>query len=279
MEKKRYRFIFAEHIKGLSGAGEKCLFVVWNLAALILSSAALCAVSLNFAIGDMPLFYIYLGYFKAPVIFLLNWLPILFLQVLFLALVRRQWLAFLLNSILTMLPALGNYFKLKFRDDPFTFEDISSIRAGLKVAGNYQITLNARICLALLFVIAGVLILFFFAKGRPHNLLRLLSVLLVLAMVWPLWKYVYSNGDLYYVNYQSNYMWLAKDDRDSFIATGFPYPFLHSIKQSANTQPEGYNEEEAAKLLGQYQSEPIPEDKKIFWRSNWRVSAIWRQPE
>ena len=60
MERKWYRFIFAEDSDDLTGGGEKTLFLIWNVAAFLLSSAALCAVSLNFAIGDMPLYYIYL---------------------------------------------------------------------------------------------------------------------------------------------------------------------------------------------------------------------------
>ena len=263
MERKWYRFIFAENSDDLIGGGEKTLFLVWNVAAFLLSSAALCAVSLNFAIGDMPLFYIYLGYFKSPLIFLLNWLPILFLQILLFALLRRQWLTFLMCSILTLLPAFGNYFKLKFRADPFTFEDISSISAGLKVAGDYRIAPNGRIWLAIAFVIVGTGILLFFVRGKFQGRMRLISAALVLCAIWPLWTGVYSDGDLYYRNYMSNYMWLAKDERDSFIATGFPYPFLHSITLSANTQPENYNEKATEALFQSYQSEPIPENRKV----------------
>ena len=263
MERKWYRFIFAEDSDDLTGGAEKTLFLIWNVAAFLLSSAALCAVSLNFAIGDMPLYYIYLGYFKSPLIFLLNWLPILFLQILLFALMRRQWLAFLMCSVLTLLPAFGNYFKLKFRADPFTFEDISSISAGLKVAGDYQIAPNIRIWLAIACALVGTGILFFFARGKLCGRMRLVSALLVLCMIWPLWTKVYSDGDLYYRNYMSNYMWLAKDDRDSFIATGFPYPFLHSITRSANTQPENYSEKETEALFQSYQSEPIPENRKV----------------
>ena len=263
MMKKRLRFIVSETADMLGEPMEKRLFVIWNALSLLLSSAALCAVSLIFAIGEMPLFYIYLGYFKTPLIFLLNWLPILFLQILLYALLRRQWIAFLLNSILTLLPALGNYFKLKFRNDPFTFDDLSSIRAGLGVAGDYDISFNRKIWLALAFVVAGTLILLLLARGRFGIRVRLISVLLVLAAIWPLWTLVYSNGDLYYRNYERNYMWLAKDDRDNFIATGFPYPFLYSITQSANTQPENYDEKATAELFDRYEGEPIPEERRI----------------
>ncbi len=263
MTGKWYNFIFARDGRSLAAGSERVLSLIWNSLAFLLSSAALCAVSLNFAIGDMPLFYIYLGYFKSPMIFLLNWLPILLLQAVMLSIFGRQWLAFLANSILTMIPALGNYYKLKFRDDPFTFEDISSIGAGLKVAGDYDLTLNARIVLALLFVAAATLILLFFARRIPGKKLRVVLSLLAVCSVWPLWRSVYSNGELYAQNYANNYMWLAKDSRDSFISTGFPYPFLHSISLSANVHPDGYDEQETAELLSTYQSAEIPEDRKL----------------
>ena len=47
--------------------GQKVLFCIWNAAAMLLSSMALCAVCLSFAIGRYEnLFYIFLGYLRTP---------------------------------------------------------------------------------------------------------------------------------------------------------------------------------------------------------------------
>ena len=263
MRYNRNTFIFADSPEHLDAKGSVILYYLWNTLALLLSSAALCAVSLNFAIGDMPFFYIYLGYFKIPEIFLFNWIPVLLLQVLIYALTGRQWVSFLINSIFTFLTSLGNYFKLKFRSDPFTFEDITSIKAGLTVAKDYKLQINGRMVFAIAFVVLASLILFFFAIGRPKKLTRIIAVIAVALSVWPLWKQVYSNRDLYYETYMKNYLWVAKDERDKFIATGFQYPFLHSISTSANTIPEGYDEKATISLLEEYPNKSIPEDKKV----------------
>ncbi|MBR4423200.1 MAG: transglycosylase domain-containing protein, partial [Mailhella sp.] len=147
----------------LDGMGQKVLFCIWNSVALLLSSLSLCVVSLNFAIGRFDIFYIYLGYLRIPEILLLNWLPLLLLQIFLFAVLNRQWLAFFVTATIGLAMSIGNYFKLIFRADPFTFNDLSSVQAGLTVAGNYDIRIDWRILLAILFVILTSLILFFFA--------------------------------------------------------------------------------------------------------------------
>ena len=263
MKNNHNLFIFADNPEQLNSKGSVAFFYLWNTLALLISSAALCAVSLNFAIGDMPFFYIYLGYFKVPEIFLFNWIPVLLLQVLLYALTGRQWAAFLINGIFTLLVSLGNYFKLKFRSDPFTFEDISSIRAGLTVAKDYDLQINWRMIIAIVFVVIACLILFFFACGRPKKTARIVAVIAVALSVWPLWKQIYANRDLYYETYMKNYLWIAKDERDKFVATGFQYPFLHSISTSANTIPAGYDEKATISLLEEYPNKEIPDDRKV----------------
>ena len=187
--------------------GQKVLFCIWNAAAMLLSSIALCAVCLSFAIGRYEnLFYIFLGYLRTPEIFLLNWLPLLLLQILLYTLFNRQWAAFLLTGTVALAMSVGNYFKLIYRSDPFTFSDLTSIRAGLMVAGDYDISIDWRIFLALLFVLISTLILFFFAKAEARGSVRILLAALVLLSVWPLWTRIYSDGDRYYENSYKNYL-------------------------------------------------------------------------
>lgn len=62
---------------------------VWRTVLFLSSSLLLAAVSLSFAIG-VYVWDVYFGYFRHPMIFLLNWLPILVLQLLLLALCGRQ---------------------------------------------------------------------------------------------------------------------------------------------------------------------------------------------
>lgn len=94
----------------------------WILRTLVFLGATLllCATSLTFAFGSY-VWDVYYGYFKNPMIFIFNWLPILLMQMVLLSACGRQWLAFLINSVLTFLPAIGNFYKLSFRNDPVCF--------------------------------------------------------------------------------------------------------------------------------------------------------------
>ena len=236
--------------------------VVCSIAVLIISSAMLSAVSLNFAFGIND-WIIYFGYFQHPMIFLLNWIPVLLLQILLFSIFNRHWLAFLLNSLLTMLPAIGNFYKLKFRNDPFTFSDITSIRAGLAVAGEYELQLNTRIIVSVAAVLLITLTLVFFIRSRMPGKFRLLLSLTVLLSVWPLWTYVYSSNTLYRELALQNRVPTTLDSRQSYIDTGFPYPFIHSIKTSAGSPPEGYNEQATTALLFSHQDAAIPADRRV----------------
>lgn len=263
-EQKRYRFITAKQLSELDGMGQKVLFCIWNSAALLLSSLSLCVVSLNFAIGRFEIFYIYLGYFRVRDILLLNWLPILFLQVLFYVLFNRQWLAFLTTGTIGLAMSIGNYFKLIFRSDPFTFSDMTSIKAGLTVAGNYDIQIDWRIMVAILFMIVATLILFLFAKARIDRLgIRLMLAACVLFASWYSWNHCYTDSARYYDNAYTNFLHLTRDTRDNFISNGFYYPFLFSVTQSDLVPPSGYDETETEALYSEYENQVIPGDQKI----------------
>lgn len=263
MERPRFfSFTRARRPGDLPGIGRRALFYVWNLLVLLLSSAGVCVLSLNFAIGvyDWGTFF---GYFTHPLIFLLNWIPILLLQLLLLCLFNRQWAAFLVSSLLILLPSIGNFFKLKFRDEPFVFRDVSSIRAGLSVADSYGVSLNGRIVLAAVLVLAGTVFLLLFARGRLWKGTRIGAAVLSLLAVWPLWHFVYSQDELYYKTANENLILETWASQEYFIANGFAYPFLHSITESKDLPPEGYDAKAAAALLAAYSDGDIPEDRKV----------------
>ncbi len=256
------KFYNARMTSELTRQGDRFLFVIWNLFAFLVSSALLCAVSLNFAVGTYD-WAIYIGYFKHPFIFLLNWIPVLFLQLVFMVLFNRQWLAFFTNSLFTMLPAIGNFYKIKFRSEPFVFSDIPSIRAALGVADNYEITLNTRLVISVLFMGVMTLFLLLFARGRMRKISRILSVILPAAASFLLWKFIFSDNTLYHELAEKNKYLVTWDSREDYIATGFPYPFIHSITASADIAPEGYTEEEAVNELTKFESRDIPADKRV----------------
>ena len=258
-----FRTIRARHVGELSGADKKTINILWNAAFLVLSSAALCGVCLWFAIGKYDLFYIFLGYFRNPEIFILNWLPLLILQTVLYAVFNSQAASFLVTGIAALLMSLGNYFKLAFRNDPFSFDDLSSIRAGLSVAGEYPIQVTWQIALAFFCVAAGCVAIFLFARLKMNAAVRFCMILFALTSAWFLWNRVYTDYDRYYENSYSNFLFITRDKRDSFIANGFFYPFLFSITESSNIPPDGYDEQQMEALYAEFSGTEIPAERKV----------------
>ena len=241
---------------------QRTIYLLWNAAALLLSSLGIAVLSLALAIGtyDVEEFF---GYFTHPVLLLLNWLPILLLQLLFFCLFGRHWAAFLATAVLIFLPSAGDFYKIKFRFEPFTFEDMDSVAAGLRVAGDYPLSLNSRVLACLLVTVLGTAALLLAARHRPGRVQRLATGLLALLSAVPLWFGVYADEALYQkVSAQNAYIGNLTEQQ-TFINAGFVYPFLHSIETSRPQPPEGYEPETAAAALARYEDADIPADRAV----------------
>ena len=255
-------FPFAHRPKDLPGAGSRVLFYLWNAAALLLSSAGLCVLSLLLGIGmmDLPLFY---DYFLHPLLFLLNWLPILLFQLLLLCLFNRQWLAFLGTALVFITASVGDFYKLKFRSEPFLFSDVTSISAGIRIAGNYDLTPNVRILLSIAFVVLGTVILLLFARGRLHRFRRRAFAVLLLLSLDPLWRFVYGSDALYYSRAASSTHVVDGWTQQYQVSKGFLYQFLHSIGENVQRAPEGYNDAAGEARLSTVQDGDVPADRRV----------------
>lgn len=237
-----------------------------NALVLLLSALGTTVLSLALAIGTYDIHQFY-GYFTNPVILLLNFIPVLLLQLLLVLVLKRQGVAFFLSSALVLLPSAGNFFKIKFRFEPFTFADMASIAAGLSVAENYQIGLNSRVLAALLYIVVGSIVFAFLARFglKPGFTVKRRAVagVVTLGLCLPLWFGVYSNERMYMDNAYSNAYIGELTAQHNFIANGFVYPFIYSISQSKDAAPEGYSETAAMALLNGYTDEDIPDGREV----------------
>ena len=240
---------------------QRLLFRLWNWCMVLAAGAGIGLLSLLLAYGSYS-WGVFLGYFRHPLIAVLNLLPVMLFMVLCWFLTGRSWAAFLLTAALFLSASVGSYFKLMFRDDPFVFADISSISTAMGVAKNYAIGMDKRLWFCLLCLILGAFFLRFLVRGRPAKRTRLIGAVLVLVSFVPLWKCVYSNDSLYARTRNDEYInqWSATQ---SYISRGFVYPFLHSITDAIDTPPEGYSRNHAEALLAQYGDTDIPEDRKV----------------
>ena len=143
-------WLFQSSAAGISG-GKKAAFWVWNGLVLLLAGLCLGGLSLFFAYGDYP-DVLMKSYFQHSLIAVLNILPVVLGLFLVYFLVGRPWLAFLITGVVVWGFSLGNYYKLRFRDDPLMFEDICHIREAGSIAltANYDLTPDKRVWFGLL---------------------------------------------------------------------------------------------------------------------------------
>ena len=204
------------------------------------------------------------SYFQHLDLLLLNSLPVALLTLFFYGLFGRAWAAFLAGGGIFFGLALGNYYKLHFRDDPLYIEDLLILREAKAMAGgdHYNLFFTKKILVVFSLLLLGTLLLFFLVRGRITGWRRrtaaAASTLLIAAALTPL----YLSKDYY--NSLQNYEYLNKlSPTQSYIAHGFAYPFLYSAKDFVEFPPSGYSKRDAAALLAQYQDEDIPADKKV----------------
>ncbi len=260
--KKLFPVLRVRRGEELENSRDRRIWRIWNLAALLLSSLITTALSLALAIGNYRI-VLFLGYFAHPSLLLLNWLPVLLLQLLLYCLLNRPWAAFLGTALPVLLASTGDYFMLKVRFAPLTFQDLDSIQEGLRVAGDYSLQLNSRILTAILWALLATPALALLARGRVRWSGRLIAGLLAVLAAVPLWTGIYANEELYLEQAQLNDHVHSLSTHAYFISNGFVYPFLHSIRQSSDVPPEGYDPEKAAALLEDYRNEDIPAERRV----------------
>ncbi len=240
------------------------LFWLWNGFFLLLFACLLSLCSLRLAYGQYGESF-FAGYFSDGRLLGLNTLPILFLLLLVWLLTGRAWIAWLVTALPVFLASAGNYFKLLFRDDPFLFADMDAIFMALRLTGGgdkYTVTPDAPVLLGLGLVVVGALFLFFFVRGRIRLRWRALGLIPLLLCFLPLWGWILDTRlyNLTAPELDAENKWSATQ---KYISHGFVYPFLHSIRDAFPPAPTGYSDAAALEILGRYEEEDIPEEKKV----------------
>ena len=240
----------------------KVIYLALNIFLFILSAALITLCSLHLAYGNYDI-SIFRGYFEHPLILLLNFLPVLLIEVFLYFAINRMWIAFLSTAVIILTASAGNFFKLLFRSDPFMFSDVTAINTALGVAGGYDIKLNPILTATIFSVLAMAAVLFFFAKCRIDPPARVLSATALFVVATVLWQNVYSSDRIYKeetdVGKEIN-SWISTQ---VYISKGFVYPFIYSVKDTMDIAPDGYDADEAAALLAEYETSDIPEGRKI----------------
>lgn len=251
---------------GIKKERDKKRSVLLAAAAVLLTAAGTTFLSLTLAFwtGQRVIFR---SYFDRPLVLLLNFLPVLLLQLLLAAVTGRQWVAFLLTALPVFLGGVGNFFKMSVRSTPFVVSDLAYLRTAFGVAGNYSFRPNSRMWIFLAYIIGAALVLFLLRRrldgGVP--LIRVSSVVLLTVLGAVLWKGPYSSKELYTdpaICTEDGCTGINGEIRE-YITKGFVYPLIYSVGEYMDTVPKNYSREQAAALLEELGDSPIPEDKKV----------------
>ena len=245
------------------------LYEAYRIGVLLCAAAVMGYRLLVFAHGQYP-WGVYYGYQASPLLLALNILPVVVVVLLLYGLIGRAWLAFFIGSGSLLCLSLGHYFKLMFRDDPVFFGDLLILREAGMMAESYTLFMDERIFVALLCLAAGTVLLMLFVPGKAPGWKRrgliTAAALLSCALLWP----TYSSKELYnsVENFSSLNRW---SPTQNYISRGFLYPFIHSITDVVEEEPDGYREREAKKLLEAYTDADIPADRQV------NVIAVMRE--
>ncbi len=239
---------------------------VWLTFSLTLLGICVGILALLFASESYPdlaneaLFF---SYFHKPLILVLNLLPPVLLIWLFYFITGRAWSAFLGSFLPSIGIALVNYYKIRLRSDPLLAVDLRLAAEAGNIVGGYTLDLNWLVWLALGCLLAGTLIaaLLIGRKVRGWKP-RLLGTAVFLGLTAASVPLLFTRTDVYKRadNPELINPW---SDVEVFVSKGCLYPFLYSSRDMFPSPPEGYNEEEAAALLGQYEDADIPEERKV----------------
>ncbi len=253
-------FLFQTRPEGLS-AGRRGLFWAWNWVLLLGAAAVLGIVTMTLAIGSYG-WAIFFDMMKMPALVALNLLPPMVVAALFYGITGRSWIGYLCAAVPFGVLAIGNFYKLAFRDDPVVAADLLILGEAGKMAAQYKLFYADKILLAVLVIMISTVLLALFAKGRFGTWkTRLITALVGLAAAGALVP-VYGSDSIYSKNSNTAHIqqWATTQQ---YLSRGIIYPFLHSVKDAISIPPEGYSQREVDALLEQYEDGVIPEEKKV----------------
>ena len=200
-------------------------------------------------------------YFSDARIFALNVLPPILLALFGYFVFLRAWAGVIVSAVPTLLLVSVNYFKLRLRDEPLVFSDLTLLRTAGGIAGKYDVTPTVEMVMTIaLCIFLGLLALYFLPRrSMPRQRQILGAELCLLGMSLLL---VVSFSDELYASTAVPNGLNTKLYTQDYVAHGGFYPFLHSAKpidrsaftDAAMTPQETYES---------YADADIPSAKKV----------------
>lgn len=243
----------------------KSIFKQLGIHILILLFFSCVVTGFAFLCSSTPLIKrLFLSYFLDPRVLFLSLFPVFMLMLLLYILTKRLWLSTLLGAVPFIVLAVANFFKLKYRDYPVVFSDLTLLSEATVMAGKYDITPRLW---QIAFIAGFLLCIFILSKIKPlrthYPIARILSGICILFIAYFGISDTMMNNDIY--NNAGNEKVLKNKwiESQQLQRRGVIYTFIHSYKSAFEKAPEDYDEALAQKTLNAYTTDSIPEDKKV----------------
>lgn len=210
---------------------------------------------------------LFLSYLHIPSLILLNIIPPVVFAFVFWLIFGRVWASALATGVAVVVPSCVGYLKILLRGDPFVAKDIFLASEAVKMSGEYVDFFRFPIIFAILLIVATSLICFFVFKTKlAHGRMRYGILLALILGFFGMYQLVYKNVGIYSSteNIERNSWYMSVwSEADQFSSRGFIYPFIWSVQNIVDKEPDGYDEDEVRALLESLGEGSIPDDNEI----------------
>ena len=223
------------------------------LTALAIVVLSIFIESICFLVQPVNITHVLEQLTSHPIIFLLNLMPILILNILIFILCKNTFFSAAAVSVISFSASLINRFKIIYYDDPFMPLDIfngSSATTG-KAAIN-TIRYDFVMFVVCILVIALLIAAGIFIKSYKFNAFTKVSItVLTICFALIINTLVYSSTSLY----EKLPVQTSKYTSGVFNDLGFIYSFLYNFNTSRIEQPDNYNKKYAQELIKAHSTE------------------------
>lgn len=191
-------------------------------------------------------------YLVQPVLFLLNTLPLTLMMLCIYFLTARIWVSYLISGSFYLIMQMINYFKISLRHEPFVPADILLGNESTKVIKINELPIDAGLVIVTVLFLISVVAVLLILKSKPSKwYFRIAGTIISVLVLIGLYNTVYKNSKFYDKFKVEGTIYSSVDIVRS---RGFMYSFLVKANTLKLTAPEGYQVQEAKKVLKNFEN-------------------------
>lgn len=225
---------------------------ILNILVTILLSTGLAGVGILLSdVSDRTNIQRYL---TAPLLFVLNTIPLLLVMLFLYHLTSRHWVSFGVGGGLYLIMHTINRFMMQLREEPFTPSDLLLGTEAANVVEISELPVSTLIIMCFAFWLIFSIFLFLFVKSEKLKwTARIAGMIIVSGLSAAAFISLYKNTELYNTFKVTGSVYSRVN---LFKSRGFMYSYLVRAGTLKSIKPEEYDKMEAQRILSGYQEPP-----------------------